>query len=225
MTQRVALLHTSLVFIQVEPIFKNLFAEIMPDVDVADFIDTRILADVQEQGITDAAIQRMTHLAQAAEASGASVIFSVCSSLGPTIDTARQSVSIPIIKVDDAMADRAVQKGKNVAVLATVPSTLAPTMDLIRHKAEAAGKEIDVIPRLAQGAFERLMGGSREVHDEMVLNEAKDIADQADLIVFAQASMTRLAPTIADAVDIEVLTSPRLGVKSVKHYLDGLRES
>jgi len=34
--------------------------------------------------------------------------------------------------------------------------------------------------------------------------------------------MTRLAPMLSEATGLEVLTSPRLGVQSVKDYLDTL---
>jgi Asp/Glu/hydantoin racemase len=199
--------------------FQKLFAEILPDAEIVDFIDTEVLADVQKEGITDGATQRMTYLAQAAEAAGVDVIFSACSSLGPTIDTARKAVHVPIIKIDDAMARLAAAKGKKIGVLATVPSTLDPTIDQIEEKAREMGKEITVYRGLAKGAFDKLMTGAREEHDEMVLAKAKELAPQVDLLVLAQASMTRLAPMLAEATGLEVLTSPQLGVESVKQYL------
>jgi hypothetical protein len=81
------------------------------------------------------------------------------------------------------------------------------------------GKEITVYRGLAKGAFDKLMTGAREEHDEMVLAKAKELAPQVDLLVLAQASMTRLAPMLAEATGLEVLTSPQLGVESVKQYL------
>ena len=40
----------------------------------------------------------MVLLAEAAERAGADVIFSACSSLGPTLDAARKAVDVPIVK-------------------------------------------------------------------------------------------------------------------------------
>ena len=219
MTHRVGVLHTSLVFINVEPMFQKLFAEILPDAEIVDFIDTEVLADVQKEGITEGATQRMTYLAKAAEAAGVDVIFSACSSLGPTIDTARQAVRVPIIKIDDAMALAAATKGEKIGVLATVPTTLDPTINQIKEKAAETGREITVYRGLAEGAFDKLMAGAREEHDAMVLAKAQELAPQVDLLVLAQASMTRLAPMLSDATGLEVLTSPRLGVESVQQYL------
>ena len=223
MTKRVAILHTSLVFMNVELMIKEIFQELLPDIEIVDIIDTKILADVQgKDGITPSVTKRMTYMAQAAEQSGAGIIFSACSSLGPTIDTARQAVNVPIIKIDDAMAQQAVEKGSEIGVLATVPTTLGPTADLIEHKATKAGKEIHIHRKLCEGAFDKLMAGEHESHDQMVLDGALSLAPQVDAIALAQASMTRLAPMLSEKTGLEVLTSPRLGVEYVKQRLDQL---
>ncbi len=220
MGQRVAILHTSMVFINVVPMISDLFKELLPEVEVVDFIDSKVLADVQVEGITERATARMTHLAQAAEASGAAVIFSACSSLGPTIDSAREAVSVPIIKIDDAMALEAAKKADAIGVLATVPTTLDPTIALIEEKASGLGKGLDIYRGLSEGAFDKLMSGDTAGHDEMVLASARKLAPKVDILVLAQASMTRLAPMLSEATGLEVLTSPRLGVQSVKDYLE-----
>ena len=220
MGQRVAILHTSMVFINVVPMISDLFEELLPEVEVVDFIDSKVLADVQVEGITERATARMTHLAQAAEASGAAVIFSACSSLGPTIDSAREAVSVPIIKIDDAMALEAAQKADAIGVLATVPTTLDPTIALIEEKAGELGKGLEIYRGLSEGAFDKLMSGDTVGHDEMVLASARKLAPKVDILVLAQASMTRLAPMLSEATGLEVLTSPRLGVASVKDYLE-----
>ena len=220
--RRVAILHTSFVFINVVPLIKDQFEELLPEVEVVDFVDSQILADVQAEGITDRTIQRMTYLAQAAEASGADVIFSACSSLGPTIDTARNAVTVPIIKIDDGMTKQAVLKASRIGVLATVPTTLPPTIALLEEKAAELDKEVQLQQGLALGAFDKLMAGDQEGHDQMVLAQAQMLAPQVELLVLAQASMTRLAPMLAEATGLEVLSSPSLGVLSIKEYLDSL---
>ena len=222
MGQRVAILHTSLVFIQKVPMISDLFAELLPETEVVDIIDSQILADVQVEGITASAIARMTHMAEVAQASGADVIFSNCSSLGPTIDTARRAVNIPIIKIDDAMALEAATRASTIGVLATVPTTLDPTIALIEEKAAGLGKSLTIYRGLSDGAFDMLMSGDTEGHDLMVLESARSLAPKVEILVLAQASMTRLAPMLSEKTGLKVLTSPRLGVQSVKDYLDSL---
>ncbi|MEU9207644.1 aspartate/glutamate racemase family protein [Streptomyces sp. NPDC048415] len=218
----IAVLHTSFVFVNVEPMINNYLAELAPDAKVMHFVDSDVLATVMSDGfISPASAHRMVHLAQAAEAAGAEVIFSACSSLGPAIDEARRVVSVPIIKIDDAMTAAAVDAGDVIGVMATVPTTLPPTRALVEEKAQAAGRSITVIEHLCEGAFGVLMSGDRDRHDALVLEGARKLAAQVDAIVLAQASMARLAPAIAEAVGKPVLSSPRSGVENAVRVLKG----
>ncbi|MGI8866719.1 MAG: aspartate/glutamate racemase family protein, partial [Rubrobacteraceae bacterium] len=56
-------------------------------------------------------------------------------------------------------------------------------------------------------------------HDEMVVESAKKLAPSVEILVLAQASMTRLAPRLKEETSLEVLSSPRLGVEYVKQVL------
>jgi Asp/Glu/hydantoin racemase len=175
----------------------------------------RKIGSVQESHIS-----RMVHMAQAAEAAGADIIFSACSSLGPSMDIARKVVNVRIIKIDDAMTQRAVELGSTIGVMATLPTTLPPTVDLIQQWAADAGKPVIVKKHLCEGAFDVLMGGDREQHDQMVLDGALQLAPQVDLIVLAQASMSRLAPMLSEKTGKVVLSSPRLAAEYVKSQFE-----
>ncbi|MFC9354947.1 aspartate/glutamate racemase family protein [Arthrobacter sp. NPDC057013] len=213
MSKKIAILHTSFVFVSVEPVINNLIAELIPDAEVMHFVDSDVLATVQrENGISRKSEERMTHLAQAAEAAGADIIFSACSSLGPALDVAARNVHTPVIKIDEAMALRAASDGTRIGVLATVPTTLGPTSDLIQAKANELGRSVTIEQRLCEGAFSVLMSGDREKHDSMIIEQATDLAGNVDLIVLAQASMNRLAPVLQEKTNLTVLSSPRMGV-------------
>lgn len=221
--KRVGVLHTSLVFVNVESAITDLLAELLPDAHVAHFIDSDVLAQVgRDGGVTSASTSRMVHLAQAAEAAGCDAIFSACSSLGPAIDVARETVGVPIVKIDDAMMARAVELGSSVGVLATLPTTMAPSTALLQHHADEAGKTITIVERVVEGAFSLLMAGDRAGHDAMVTAAAQDLAREVDVIVCAQASMSALAPALQEAVNIPVLSSPRLGVSRLAALVAGL---
>jgi len=220
--KRVGMLHTSFVFIQVETMINDLFREILPDVQVLHFVDSEVLDAVQRAGhVTPEATRRMTYLALAAEAAGVDAIFSACSSLGPAIDVAALFVNCPVVKIDQAMARMAAERFERIGVLATVPTTIAPTCDLIRSQATELGKTVQVVPRLCEGAFQVLMAGDRDRHDRMVLEGAQALAPQVQVIVLAQASMTRLAPQLAQATGLEVLSSPRMGIEHLGQVLAG----
>jgi Asp/Glu/hydantoin racemase len=220
MPKRIAVLHTSFVFINVEPVFTSLYSELLPDVQVIDFVDSDVLAAVnRDGGINQSHIRRMVHLAQAAEDAGVDLIFSACSSLGPSMDVARKMVKTPIIKIDDAMTQKAVERANTIGVMATVPTTLGPTIDLLNQQAELQNKTIQVKPLLVDGAWNVLMSGDRPRYENMVQDGAKTLAPQVELIVLAQASMSRLAPMLANITGMQVLSSPRLAVEYVKSLL------
>ena len=213
MSKKIAILHTSFVFVSVEPAINSLIEELIPDAEVIHFVDSDVLATVvREQGISPKSEERMTHLAQAAEAAGADIIFSACSSLGPALDVAARHVTTPVVKIDEAMAIRAAAEGTRIGVLATVPTTLGPTSDLVQSKADEAGRRITIEQRLCEGAFDVLMSGDRDKHDSLVVEQAVDLAKTVDLIVLAQASMARLADVLQEETGLPVLASPRLGV-------------
>lgn len=218
---KIAMLHTSFVFLNVDTQIQDLVADLMPGDELIHFVDSEVLADVvRDGGISESSQDRMMHLAQAAERAGADVIFSACSSLGPAIDAAKQHVNVPIIKVDDAMTRDAAAAGGTIGVLATVPTTLGPTADLIRGHGTAASKDLTVIEKLAAGAFDVLMSGDRAKHDEMVKAVAQDLLAQGvDRIVLAQASMARLAEELQELTGVPVLASPKLGVQNLAEFV------
>lgn len=223
MPKTLALIHTSMVFVNVETMMKDMFAEIMPDVRLVNIVDDSLLPDVMETGVIDDDVQkRMSAYVKAAEDTGADAVLSLCSSLGPTIDPTRETVEIPVIKIDDPMTRRAVELGANIGVMATVPTTLGPTIDLIQQNADEMGKEVTIHDCLVEGAFQILMSGDKEKHDQMVVDAARELAKQVDIIVFAQASMTRLAPMVEGVTGLQVLTSPRLAIEYAKSVLDAI---
>lgn len=225
MGKTLALIHTSLVFINVETIMRDIFEEVMPDVRRINILDDSLLADVMSSGvISDAVQQRMNAYVKAAELTGADAVLSLCSSLGPAIDQARALVHIPVIKIDDAMTEKAVRDANRIGVLATVATTLKPTVALLEEKSADLRKLVEIRPNLIPGAFEILMGGDKARHDAMVSESANKLAGDVDLLVLAQASMTRLAPRLNQETGLPVLSSPRLAIEYTKRVLDGLPE-
>jgi Asp/Glu/hydantoin racemase len=221
MTRKVALIHTSLVFIEKERMLFQIFDELLPDVHRINIIEDQMLSEVIKQGtITPSVIQRMCLFAIAAQTMGVDAIFSPCSSLGPAMDIARLLVSIPVVKIDEAMAEKAANEGKRIGVLATVPTTLQPTIDLIQASARAQQTRVETRAGLCQGAFDLLMNNQIEEHDSMVSREAREMSGWADMLVLAQCSMARLAPRLMSETGVPVLTSPRLAVERLKAVLD-----
>lgn len=220
MTKKIALIHTSFVFFERERLLFELFDQLLPLVERINIVEEKMLAEVMKHGvITSDVNKRMAHYVMAAEAMHVDLIFNTCSSLGPAFDLAKQLVSVPCLRIDDAMAEKAANMGKKIAVLATVPTTLPPTIDLVVEKANAQQKKIEVQRGLAEGAFNILMDGDIEKHDNMVSAKAKEVSGWADTIVLAQCSMARLAERLSKETNLPVLASPHFAVEQVKEML------
>ncbi len=200
------------------PVFDKLIAESLPaGVSVSHMVDERLLAAAREDGHVSAqTIRRFATLAALAEEGGADLIMVTCSSIGPAVDQSHALLSIPLLRVDEPMADRAVAIGSEIGVAATLQSTLDPTVALIKRRAEAAGKLVNVTPRLAEGAFEAMVSGDVEEHDRRVRTTLRDLMGTSDVIALAQASMARVVATLdTDEVSVPVLSSPGLAVERV----------
>jgi Asp/Glu/hydantoin racemase len=119
------------------------------------------------------------------------------------------------------MAEKAVELGSRIAVLATVASTMAPSCRLIEKAAQRMGRKVEVIPCLVDGALEILMKEkNREKHNQLVREKIEAVQSEVDVIVLAQGSMIVLLPELQH-IQKPVLTSPRLGVEKVKAVLYG----
>src|SRR5207237_3929726 len=95
------------------------------------------------------------HIASAEEA-GADFILVTCSSIGPAVEAAAPLIGVPVLRVDQPMADRAVQMGARVGVIATLATTLEPTADLIRRPAARAGEPAESTAGACDGRREVL---------------------------------------------------------------------
>ena len=112
------------------------------------------------------------------------------------------------------MADRAVQTGMRIGVIATLPSTLEPTAALIKSRAAAAGKEIQLITQVVEGAFDAVISGNGAKHDELVGAALRAMAKSADVIILAQASMARAVDALRpEDKPAPILSSPRSAVE------------
>jgi Asp/Glu/hydantoin racemase len=205
----------------VQPI-KQQFQQLLPDVRVINLMDDSLLNDVMAAGhLTEAVTGRIFSYMQLGQQMGADVLLNACSSVGEAASTARAAISVPIIKIDEVMAQQAVNTGTKIGVVATVRTTLEPTVRLIQAKAAAAGKTIQVTEALADGAFQALLDGKSEVHDDIVKRTIESLADKVDVIVLAQVSMARLIPSLT-GMKVPVLASPQSGVQAVRQALEQL---
>jgi len=184
-------------------------------VETFNIADDSLIKDVIRNGkLTMPTARRVQGHVASAEEAGADYILVTCSSIGRAVEVAAQQAKVPVLRVDQPMADKAVQTGKKIGVIATLPTTLEPTADLIQRRATKAGKKIALTSRLCEGAFDALVHGDTAKHDAMVAAALKELSQQVDVIVLAQASMARVVDGLAAADKrAPILASPGLAVE------------
>lgn len=212
------LIHTSATLV---PMFQQLVSEYLPNVKVFNIVDDSLIKNTIACGeLTPTTARRVVNYVGSAELAGADFILVTCSSIGPAVEAAAELTNVPVLRVDQPMADQAVRTGKRIGVIATLSTTLAPTSDLVKRRAVAAGKEIELQAVLCEGAFDALMSGDGAKHDEMVGKALRELSAKVDVIVLAQASMARVADALApEDKKVPILASPGIAVQHIASIL------
>jgi len=212
------LIHTSATLV---PVFQQLCSQHLPGVQIFNIVDDSLIKNVIKCGeLRPDTARRVVNYAASAEAAGADFILYTCSSIGAAVETAATLTKTPVLRVDQPMADKAIQIGNKIGVIATLSTTLNPTTDLVKRRAAIAGKEIQVISKLCEGAFDALMSGDAAKHDSMVSEALKELSSQVDVIVLAQASMARVVDNL-DETDkkVPILSSPSIAIQHIASIL------
>jgi Asp/Glu/hydantoin racemase len=210
--KRLGLLHTSATLV---PVFEQLCRAKLPEVSVFNLVDDSLIKDViAHDRLRPQTARRVTQHVAAAEDAGADYILVTCSSIGSAVETAAKLATVPVLRVDQPMADLAVASGRRIGVIATLRTTLEPTAELIERRAATAGTTVELTARLCDGAFDALMGGDPARHDALVAAALRELVGQVDVIALAQASMARVVDTLDEADRrVPILASPPLAIE------------
>lgn len=218
--KKLAIVHTSHVTIDS---LKALASEILPDYEVVNFVDDSILPQLkQNDGKIDDVADRLIHYYQFAEQVGADIILNACSSVGEVVQQGSSQVNVPIVRIDEAMADEAVRRGKRIGVAATLATTLRPTIALVTEKASQSDGEYEIQSLLVSEAFELLIADNKEGHDTVLAEALLKFVQTVDVVVLAQASMARVVERLPANVQNRFLSSPRMGMERVKSVAEKL---
>ncbi|MEZ5353802.1 MAG: aspartate/glutamate racemase family protein [Bryobacteraceae bacterium] len=218
MIKTLAFIHTSPVLV---PTFTQLSTELLPGLSIFHMVDESLIKNTIAAGkLTKVTTRRVLSLIESAELAGSGAVMVTCSSIGAAVSLSRPFIDIPVLRIDEAMAEAAVAKGGRIGVAATLRTTLDPTLELLQSTARRGEKNIETVPCLCEGAFEAVISGQTERHDLLVTEALKKLRKDVDVVVLAQASMARALGSIP--VDgTPVLTSPRLAMESARALLLG----
>jgi len=206
---KIALIHTTPVTVDS---LKNLIKEKDSEIEIINIVDDSILPElINNQADISLVEERVKYYIKIAAEQGADLIMSACSSIGDVFDRENENYEIPVMRIDSAMAEKAVAKAKIIGVAATLETTLKPSIDLIEKKAAARNKNVEIKTALADSAYQKLIEGREAKHDELLAEKLKKLAAEVDIVVLAQASMARAVKVLPAEIQDKFLTSPQLG--------------
>ena len=191
-------------------------------VTIYNIVDDSILPRiVAAGGLSSEIVSTVYQHISSAEKMGSNLILVTCSSISEVVDIVSPLVSVPVIKIDDAMTDEAIKIADTLGVVATIETTLNPTINQLRKKMAIAEKEIKIVPILCSDAYKALINdGDPEKHDLLLYKAIEEIIENVDAIVLAQASMARLLPKLIKFTNKPILTSPESAVEKVMSLLN-----
>ena len=189
------------------------FARLWPEARLMNLLDDSLSADLaRDGGLTEAMTERFLRLGRYAASTGADAILFTCSAFGPCIEAvARAHAPMPVLKPNEAMIEQAVMQAKKIGLLSTFPPTLV-------SMPPEFPTQVELVPKLAEGAMAALDRGDRATHDRLVVEASRDLCD-CDLIALAQYSLAPAAADVAEATGRPVLTTPDSAVQKLKKML------
>ena len=196
------------------PPIEAAFATAWPEARLMNLLDDSLSADLARDGaLNDAMTERFLALGDYAAATGANGILFTCSAFGSCIEAvARAHAQMPVLKPNEAMIERAVTMGRRIGLLSTFPPTLA-------SMPPEFPADVQVVPKLAEGALAALDRGDRATHDRLIVEASRDLRD-CDVIALAQFSIAATAPLVAEATGRPVVTTPDSAVDKLMTLLE-----
>ena len=210
--RRLGLIHT---VGALRDVFGPLADELLPDVPVKHVVDESLLQDaIAEGGVTPEIEARLADRIAALAQSGVAAIMVTCSSMGQAVDRIAATSPLPVMRVDTAMVEEALRRGKRIGVLATLRTTMTPTVELVRQRSNG-DPDVRIEAHVCEGAFTALKAGDIARHDELVKGGLQRIEPLVDVVILAQASMARVLAGPAATTRVPILSSPRLAIQAL----------
>ena len=216
---KVGLIYTSTTPELIELVEKEVKGQLGEDVELYSIEDPSILAETRDAGyVTPKAAARLIGMYMKAVGEDCEAMLNLCSSVGEVADAAQDAakyIGVPIVRVDEEMCREAVRQGKKIGVVATLATTLEPTKNTILRMSRECGKHVELVDCLVEGAF----GLNQDEFRARMAESIEKIADDVDVVLFAQGSMAYCEEYIAEKFGKIVLSSPRFGAAELKKAL------
>lgn len=215
---RIVLLHATPV--AMEPV-QAAFAAHWPEAELVNLLDDSLSADrAREASLSAQMIDRFVAFGRYGAAQGADGILVTCSAFGPAIEQLALSVSVPVLKPNQAMFQSALNLGGRVGMLATFAPAIPTMREEFDQFARENGRDMTLETVVVDGAMAALRAGDIPGHDRRIAAAAWSLG-ACDGIMLAQFSMAKAADMVRAVVDIPVLAAPDAAVQRMKTLVLG----
>lgn len=213
---RIVLLHATPV--AVEPVAAA-FAELWPEAELVNLLDDSLSPDrAKTEELTDALTERFVNFGHYAHSTGADGILITCSAFGPAIVRMQQELPIPVLKPNEAMFRAALEKGRNIAMVATFcPAVITMEAEFAEFMGQV-GVDARLITLVVEPAMTALRAGDAETHNRLIAERAADLRD-FDTVMLAHFSTSRAQAALSERLAVPVLSAPKAAVTRLKELI------
>ena len=217
MAKRIMLVHA---FLPSMPPIVDAFKQGWPEAEVLNLLDEALYADVTPQGVMkEGVMSRVANILDHCVSSGADAIVFTGSTFGPAVDAARPSLSVPVLKADEAMAERAAATGRRILIVCTAARAIPVIRANIEQAAEKAGTRPTIHEFCVPGAKDAISAGDDDTHDRLIAESVEREEPGYDVILFGQISMVPSRARLSSGVASRVLCSPDSTVVHLRNLL------
>lgn len=139
-----------------------LISERAPGMPFTTVVKENLLDEAIKNGITDNVIEQIENVVSSIPSADDYVMLCTCSTLGGKAEEIGRAQGKTVLRIDRPMAERAVEIGGKIGIVAALESTMEPTGNLIKQVAEEKGVTADTALLLIPGAWERKKSGDEE---------------------------------------------------------------
>jgi hypothetical protein len=202
----ISFLHTGEVHIEN---FDQLVKQLAPALKVKHSVNASFLEQAQISGMHDDLVSQISTVLEALRRE-AKIVIVTCSSIGDVAEMVKSDDSTHVMRIDRPMADFAVANGDNILIVATVESTIKPTLALLESSAARLNKTVHFNLHCIADAWSYFTSSDHNAYLNTIATDLQSHENKYDLIVLAQASMAKVEALVS--LSTPLLSSPKIGV-------------
>lgn len=217
MKRPVALIHTSPAAI---PPLAEYYRRQAPELEITNLLEDGLLRFLASGNETAVEERLQDLLCVARDVYQCELAMLTCSAVSrQLIRRLSNALGLPILKIDEALARKAVQAGPRLGVIVTFPPAQPAASKLLRDMAAEAERTLELSFRVIPQAYEALLGGQEERHDELLIHAVAELDRLGlDAIVLAQVSMARILGKLPQT-QTPVLSSLAASLEAIRESL------